>query len=794
MNELTRDRIDAIAPAWLSSIALAMTLAAPLALAQTASEEEGARREADSDLILEEITVTATKREQKLQDVPVAVSALTAEDITARGFSQYADYLNTVPGVYFEDLGPGRAQIRIRGLSTAEGGGTASTVATYFGETITSVVTLAGGKPNLRLVDIDRVEVLRGPQGTLFGANALAGVMRILPAAPDLQGFEVNLGTRGFTTAHSDDASFHVEGTVNFPLSEDRLALRLVGYKDEVAGYIDSVYAGRTQLDWTDLGEDFVALYNGQDPGTMNLPPGSLVLPGIPAFSRRDINSEDTWGARASLAWQANDQLRFDLMYAKQDSTLDSEPWTLPEAGPYAQSRDLDFFRRARYEESIEIASLTARYSWASVELISASSWLQYDRFDIQDSSRLAASVYGLPALPWSLETPSDSEQFTQEVRLQSTGSSPLQWTVGVFYLEQDSTTSQTSFDLSCPACLSSLLTGEEFTFRVFANDFLNEEQRAIFGELTYDLTPRWTVGIGARYFEGDLFAGGVLLEGFEAGGGAAIPSNSKESREFNPAAHVRFRPTEDLTLYLQAARGFRSASPNAALPDSCEQEAAEAGISSLTEPDTLTNYELGGKAVLAGGRANLNVAVYRADWKGVQIGAGLECGFGAIVNGGDAIGQGVEIELAAQLTRGWRFNLAAAYNHNEFDRAAPQTGFVKGERLPGSFEKNGSLGLQYDFVLGELWSGFARADYVHTGDVRVKFGRAESATFVTLDPQDIGNLRLGLQRRELGIEVYGRNLTDERGIASAGDPDQGGTQILIRPREIGIELRYSLR
>lgn len=786
MNDSTRDRIAPFVPAWLSGIA-ALTIAAPLALSQSTAQN------VNDDLVLEEVMVTATKRKEKLQDVPVAVSALTSEDITARGFSQYADYLNTVPGVYFEDLGPGRSQIRIRGLSTVEGGG-ASTVATYFGETITSVVTLSGGKSNLRLVDVDRVEVLRGPQGTLFGANALAGVVRVLPAAPNLQDFEVNLGTRGSMTAHSNDPSFHVEGTLNLPLQQDRLALRLVGYKDEIGGYIDNVFAGQQEVDWTDLGEEFVAAYQGLEPGSVDLPPGSLVNPAIPAFSRKDINSEATWGARASLAWQASDQLRFDLMYATQDSTLDSEPWTLPAAGPYAQSRGLDFFHRASYEESIDLASLTVRYSWANVELTSATSWLKYERFDVYDGSQFASSNYGLPRLPWSQDTPSDSEQFTQELRLQSTGTGPLQWTFGVFYLEQSSTAAQTNYDLSCPACLPEMLTGDSFTFRVVADEFLEGEQRAVFGEVTYDLTPRWTVGVGARYFEGDLLAGEVLLEGFEAGGGVLIPSNTKEDRELNPAAHVRFRPTEDLTFYFQAARGFRSGAANPALPESCMEEAREAGIGSLTEPDTLTNYELGTKAVLGGGRANLNVAVYRADWEGVQIGAGLECGFGAIVNGGDATGEGVEVELTAQLARQWRFNLAAAYNHNEFDRVAPQTGFVKGERLPGSFEKNGSIGLQYDFDVGPQWTGFARADYVHTGDVSVKFGRAEGATFATLDPQNIGNLRLGLQRDALAIELYGRNVTDERGVASTGDPDEGGTQVLIRPREIGIELRYSLR
>src|SRR5689334_3392140 len=170
--------------------------------------------------VLEEVVVTATKRAEPILNIPVAVSALTSSDIQTRGFTQYSDYLNTLPGVFFQDSGPGTSTIRIRGISASEGG-VPSTTASYFGESVTSVLTNHGGKPNLKLVDIDRVEVIRGPQGTLFGANALAGVVRTIPMAPNVEQFEAELGTRGFTTAHSGDESYHVEGVVNIPLVHD---------------------------------------------------------------------------------------------------------------------------------------------------------------------------------------------------------------------------------------------------------------------------------------------------------------------------------------------------------------------------------------------------------------------------------------------------------------------------------------------------------------------------------------------------------------------------------------------
>src|SRR5690349_9239127 len=171
-----------------------MLLSAGLALcsgqvALAAPADSSAR----ADSVLEEVVVTATKRSEPLQDVPLSVSALSAEQIQTRGFSKFSDYINTIPGVYFQDGGVGNSTIHIRGATES---GVGSTVATYFGEAITSVLTNHGGKPNLRLVDIDQVEVLRGPQGTLFGADALAGVLRITPAAPDLKSLQVKTGAR----------------------------------------------------------------------------------------------------------------------------------------------------------------------------------------------------------------------------------------------------------------------------------------------------------------------------------------------------------------------------------------------------------------------------------------------------------------------------------------------------------------------------------------------------------------------------------------------------------------------
>jgi outer membrane receptor protein involved in Fe transport len=728
---------------------------------------------ADTPVVLEQVVVTATKRAESIQDVPVAVSAITSEDIATHGFTQYADLLNTLPGVYFQDAGPGVSQVRIRGVSASEGG-VPSTTASYFGEAVTSVLTNKGGKPNLRLVDIDRVEVLRGPQGTLFGANSLAGVLRTIPKAPNPEQFEASIGTRGFTTAHSSDESYHVEGVVNIPLVRDRLALRVVGYKDDIAGYVDNVSPAQASVDYS---------------GALGLPDGMLVTPAIPAFTHKDINSEDTWGARTSLQWRVTDRLRFDLGYTVQDDQLNSEPHADPTIGEYEQRRPLDQFEHGGYGERINITSGVVSYDWDTASLVSASNWMRMNRFSNSDITFLAEGAFGAP-IPWGLNDRSIGRLFTQEVRLQSRGESPLQWIVGLYYLSQKADFSQFVPDFSCPACLPQLLAGQDFGLSAPLSRFSEQKQRSVFGEISYAFTPQWTVGVGGRYLRDEVTAIGQPVEGILVGGlMPADPTRSGTNNESNPSAYVRFKPTDNNTLYVQAARGFRSGQVNPFLPDQCQDEARAAGEQLISDPDTLWNYELGWKALFDEGRYSLNTAVYRQNWKGVQLIKQFVCGFSGILNGGDVKGRGAEVEFVAQPNETWRFNLSASYNRNRFEDVIEGTDFHSGERLPDAPETQASAGAQYNFGLGADWTGFLRADYAHIGNVQSKFS---DTLVIVQDAFDTVNLRLAFQRDDLQLELFGRNITDERGVLTTTQPQFGGYQTLIRPREIGVELRYS--
>jgi iron complex outermembrane recepter protein len=722
---------------------------------------------------LEEVVVTATKRSEPLQDVPIAVSAITAEDIQQRGFTQFADYINTIPGVYFQDGGPGNSIIHVRGASES---GVGSTVATYFGDTLTSVFTNHGGQPNVRLVDIDRIEVLRGPQGTIYGANTLVGVLRVVPAAPDVSQFDLDLGTRGFTTAHSSDESYHVEGVVNVPLVQDRLALRVVGYKDDIAGYIDNIAPTRDAVDYSEVFE---------------LPSDTLVTPAFGASRQRDINAEETWGGRAALRWQASDQLRIDVSHLTQHATLNSEPFTVPAAGDYAQSSSLFPLIRGGYGERLNITGTGLAYDWENLSLVSSSNWMQMHRQSYQDLTFLALAQVGAP-IPWFYLDESFGKLFTQEVRLQSRGDAPLQWTFGFFYFREKADMRQHAADLSCPTCLGTVFLEQDFALDIPRARQLNETQRSVFGEVSLRFARLWTVGVGARYLEDEIESFDIPTFGFLAlGSPEPGPPRTGKVYEFNPSAYLRLEPTDAMTFYLQAGRGFRSGDVNDPLPDACQEQVAGLGIKETTDPDTLWNYELGMKARFAGGRLGVNAAVYKSDWKDVQLSLGLDCAFSGIVNGGDIDGKGAELEIIAQPTDAWQLNLALSYNKSRFDNVIPGTAFVPGERLPDAPEKNMSAGAQYSFPLGGQWTGFARADYVYVGDVRVKFA---SDPPILQDAYDVVNARLGFQRDNLAVELFGRNLTDERAVSVTAEPSFGGYQTIIRPREIGVELRYSFR
>jgi iron complex outermembrane recepter protein len=755
------------------SSCVALILSIP-ALAQESGEERS------GPVRLQEVVVTATKRSENLQDVPVAVTALTSQDIDARGFTNYSDFVNSVPNMYMQDLGPGKTQIYIRGLVAQ--GGSGFPVATYFGEAVTSLLTNNGGFANLRLVDIDRVEILRGPQGTLFGANSLAGVLRVVPNAPNLSNIQVEAAASGWSTAESGDGSEHFEGVINLPIVSGKLGARLVGYQDHIAGYTDNVVPAAAANDYS---------------AAFGAPAGLLVIPGHDAFTRKDINSQDIWGVRAAVTWKPTDALHIDASYVAQEVRQNSESGDQPRFGDYVVQRSLDLYSRGEDMEQERIGQLVVGYDWEKVSITSATGYTRMSRFENRDIGFLAEAA-GLGNQLWPLLDRSKGESFTEEVRVQSRGTAPLQWLVGYFYTNTNFDLGQYVPDYSCPACLPEVLFQQPFAIRTLGNT-IGEKQRqqSVFAEVSYDITSQFTVGAGGRYLRDYLESLSPAAEGLLVGGTQdASPPVGGRSSIFNPSGYLRYKANDEMTYYIQAARGFRSGAANQALaydPNGpCGATAAADGVGPLTDPDTLWTYELGLKSTWLDKRIAANVAVFHQSWKGVQLNATQPCGFNGAVNGGDAKGNGAELEMTAQLTKALSANLTASYVYNEFDSVRPNVGYKDGERVPGAPEENASAGLQYNFVLNPAWNGYARADYTYVGNVHYVFGLGTASSPFIQGGYGQANFRFQLQHQQLGLEFFARNLTNKRAADAYGDPTQGGFAYMIRPRELGVEVRYS--
>ena len=779
------DLIETLRPSLrplLGAAVLVTTLtAASLSYAQ---ESDGLR--------LEEIVVTATRRTVSLQDVPLAVSTLSAEDIDARGLNEFSDYLNSMPSVQIIDLAPGRNQIRIRGISTSEFA-TPPTVAVYLGEVPMTVTgQVLNGNPNPRLVDMERVEVLKGPQGTLFGANSLGGAVRLIPNAPNLQEMEGSISASVSNVAHGDDTGLSVTGAINLPIIADKAALRIAAYTFTTPGYIDNVVPA---ADAFDIGALFGV-------------PDFFVVPPVEGRIVEDLNEEVTNGVRASLLVEASDRLSFTFSHTWQDSTLDGEPLTDPNVGSYEQSRVIS---GEKLGDEFNLTNLLIDYEFEGASLISSTGFMDRTTVNNRDittaGSSLIESFFGLPGIryPWRLADQEDYELFVQEVRLNSTGDGALQWLVGAFYSDLSRNMVQAGTDESGAPFFANPLIGiaTDDTLVDIRSDF-SEEQVAVFGELTYALSDRVTLGAGLRWFDSTVefnqFSDGALVT---FGAVPAIETAGRESTDdVNPHLQLQFFASDDHSIYARAAKGFRSPVVNALADNAlCAPELAALGdlAQNLTEPDTVWNYEVGSKSTLANGRVQLNVAAYYADWRDIQVPIQLECGFFLSANAGDAESKGAELEVSAVVTDALQVNFSASFTDAEFkDTITNSLGLAittDGQRTPGTPEWNVSAGFEHQHQLTASLNGSLRFDFNYISDYP---GLVEVSTpgeaIANVGDYSTVNGRYAVTLNEsTDFEIFAKNLFDERGVTAETSPTNlfGFQRYLIRPRTVGVQVRH---
>lgn len=791
---------------------------------------------------LEEIIVTATRRAQSVQDIPYNISAMTGDQLESAGVVSLTDLTRAIPGIAYADLGIRSAgvnnQLILRGLNGNAQGSIGAFIPNL---TPAGVSTYMDDTPfflNLKMSDLERVEVLRGPQGTLYGAGSVGGTLRFIFNRPDTEAYMAKINA-GFSFAEdSDDPSYTVDGVANLPLS-DNAALRIsAGYEDQ-AGFID----GR-------------ALAVGGFENTSLADPTNPFGSPLATEAREDIDDAEQWYLRMSLLWNISDKVEAYLTYMHQEDDAKGFPMQTDSALPGAEERKFDQYFTSPLKREIDLVSLELDIDLGFARLESSSSYTRNKDENDGDLSGLAwvndifaggFAFGGFPATNGRLssyfEGDTKVESVTQEIRLVSNNEdSKWQWVAGFYYQDIDSDFSETivvpdfanyantpghpfTAFLPVPPFLSwaqliagppgfvspAAVTAETF----FTYDRpLDIEDIAIFGELSYQVTEDWQVTFGARVFWNKnkssltstfpLFGAIAAQDGMDPTGfNFAEGSDDVQDEIFK--VNTSYDVTDDLMVYFTWAEGFRRGGANAFPLTGFNSE----DPSQLTyQPDTVTNYEVGIKGTLAN-RLSYTVAVYRVDWDDAQLaGTFLPSGFQAVVNANEARTEGIELEARLRATERLSITGGYTYTNAEFteDFATPlgpsdifpDFSASDGNKLPGVPESIGTWAVDYVqpanfFGASEL---HLRVDGYYRSSV-VTASSPLSAQFERLDGFDIWNASLSLYNDKWRVSAYVKNLTDELGVtavlrdfAVAGLTQS--TDVITRPRTIGLNFGYS--
>ncbi|ACE83675.1 TonB-dependent receptor [Cellvibrio japonicus] len=705
---------------------------------------------------VEEVVVTATKRDQRLQDVAGSVTVITRLD----AINNLSDIAAQVPGFTVLDAGSRNpSSLTIRGLRFDEVGdndfgGDGGSVATYVDN-----IPLQGFfvPPQFTLKDLQQVEVLRGPQGTLYGNASTGGLVRYVTAKPDLSQSYVRLGAGISQTAESDDLNYDTDLVVNSPLT-DTVGLRLLLSQTENQGFIDNPYA--------------------------------LTGP------TKDINDDKTEAVRLSALWQATDAFSLAGSYHYQKVNVDdrqaaNEAFTGDE---YQASHRFPQFMEGKWH----LYGIDAEYQFDTATLTASVNRYDYETVTASDQTDLFLSYYDAGSGYFSsyddfigvgagnVEVKKDSA----EIRLASDNDQPLRWLIGGFYSQDDLDVLIADF---LPGFADFWEENRPLDLDYIATQSETLKEFSTFGELSYDLTAQWEVTLGARHFRyDDKLDSCYALFPLEEGE-TEIPLDCSASDDVQTGTlgkfSTRYRFTEQHQAYFLVSEGYRRGGANL-VPAGAEDYAAY-------DPDTALNYELGTKTAWFNQRLLVNAAVFYMDWKDIQVQSYIE-DFRATVNAGDARSQGVELETKAILSDRWSVNLGYSFTEAELTETVESiTGSYEnaysGDRLPGSPKQQWNLGVSYAQPIGEAALD-ASLQLSHIGDVYTALND-EFYNYSRLDAYTTANARINVSLRNWHFGAFVTNIANERGVTGIRTDEfygeRGQFEYVTRPRTVGVSARY---
>ncbi|MDF8333734.1 TonB-dependent receptor [Novosphingobium cyanobacteriorum] len=725
----------------------------------------------DGGVVSNEIIVTAQKREERLLDVPVPVTAVGSAALLAQNQTKAQDFFASVPGVNLQ-FQNNRAQLSIRGISTGPVSGNPVVGYTIddapFGAS-TGQGGLFGSAPDLDPSDLSRVEVLRGPQGTLYGASSMGGLVKYVTVDPDLKQFSGSVGAGANLIHKGSDPGYSVRGALNVPVSET-LAVRASAFVRREAGYIDNVRTGV-----------------------------------------KDANSTDVWGGRLSALWKPSDSFSLKLSGLYQVRDINGSSNVDVTTGSLYKQTDQIGSGRSRSETQMYTAEIKAELG--AVDLTSITAYSRARNFDFLDftASPLVEFAPIFPILFPGIDPIGDIfrqgynvNKVSHETRLSGSIGSSVDWIVGGFYTNEDANYDLDNYAID-PATGATLGvpindgTGPQRGTIIVWRDTIKFKEYAGFGNLTVRLSDQFDVQLGGRYSHNDQDM--FHHEWFQFDPYPALPveginrpraSGSAFTYQISP----RFKPTPDHMIYARIASGYRPGGTNAV----CGPLALPSAVPCQFKPDKTVNYELGAKGELAGGRLTYDVSLFNITWKDIQIVQVLDV-FTYNGNAGKARSRGVELSLEARPVDGLSLKAWWSYVDATLREEFVDANFFaqKGDRLPFSSRHSGRFSIDYgaDIAQDTEFSVGAAATYV--GDRKGEFVpfegvaplRASYPGYVQFD------LNASLKLKDWTLSAYVQNLTNKRGVIGGGFWNQTSYNAnwfnYSQPRTIGVnaEVRF---
>ena len=738
-----------------SAIAL---LAAGFAIGPARAQTAGSAGAGGTGEALQEVVVTAMKRSESIQDVPVSITAISARDLEAKGVEQFFDYGTAIPNLSF-GIGASDGTLSGRGIALRGIQG-ANTTGFYVDDT----PVLETLDPHI--VDIARIEILRGPQGTLYGAESMGGTLRIITEQPDLKALDGQAHVSGSGTNHG---SFNqlVEGAVNVPLVPDALAMRASAFYEFDDGYFDKGL------------------------GPESSPPTATV---------NHVGSMKYFGGQIALRYEPVSGLAITprIMYQRTDQ----------DGSPYAYDTATNLVQREVFNlhpggtDKWYLGSLTVNYTVPFGSFVSSSAYFDRQTFETEDDTDvtqffLSTATVTPPSIASPITREQDLRRFAQEVRFASSFKGPLQLLVGGFY--SDSTRPR-DYEWTAPGAAPVYASTDLMLTFI---DSRNAKEYALFGDASYDLLSNLKATVGVRWFR-DTATFHQFTNGFFFGG---VPTTyltpSVSESGFTPKYLLEYKALPDVLLYASAAKGFREGGNNIALPAGpapagCDTDLQNLGVTAASiaafKSDNLWDYEAGFKSSFAERRITLNGAAFSIDWDKIQQAVHLPlCGYGYTGNAGRARSTGFELEFNGRLLPELTLGLGFGYEDAHITEQGPGTPQPAGSPVYEVPKVTAAANLEYQRRLTAGWGGFARVDFAHVGS-------SYSANNDVIAPRyrpgyDLSDLRIGGRNERFEVTVFVKNLTNK--LANLGDAILIGSEqpghprfVISTPRTVGIEGR----